>query len=322
MALPAAARADEPTADKISVAAKEYDDGRRLYLESKYDEAAAHFEAAFVAAPRAEPLRNAIRARRSARQYARAATLAQLALSEYPNDTQTAQLAWDAVNDLGPKVHAVVVTCDAKCAVAADGKPLTMIDATKHRLFVEPGGHELTVTVGARTRQVKIDAKVGEKTELSVQPPMESPSPPPAAVTGARLTSGGKPFGPAVPAVLAGLTLVAGGATIFSGLDAQSNPGSDAVKRDCVGQGESCPTYQKGVDAQNRTNILLGVTAGLAVATGVVAIFFTQWSSPPKKSVGRHRPGTPSGTSLRMYPDVSPAILGSRTNAWGLVGSF
>src|SRR4029079_2569392 len=52
------ARADEPSADRIATAAKEYDEGRRLYLESKYEEAAVHFEKAFVGATRREPLRH------------------------------------------------------------------------------------------------------------------------------------------------------------------------------------------------------------------------------------------------------------------------
>jgi hypothetical protein len=84
----------------------------------------------------------------------------------------------------------------------------------------------------------------------------------------------------------AGLTAVGIGGTIFSGLDAQNNPGVDAVKRDCVGLGTSCPTYQKGRDAQLRTNIILGVTGGVAVATAVIGVFFTQWSSSTTKGVG------------------------------------
>jgi hypothetical protein len=41
-----------------------------------------------------------------------------------------------------------------------------------------------------------------------------------------------------------------------------------------------CPAYQEGLSAQLRTNIALGVTGGMALATAVVGIFFTQWSAP------------------------------------------
>jgi hypothetical protein len=73
-----------------------------------------------------------------------------------------------------------------------------------------------------------------------------------------------------------------GAGTIVSGVDAKNNPGVDAVRRDCAGQGDSCPTYQRGLQAQLRTNILLGATAGLAVVTAVVGVFFTEWSPPAK----------------------------------------
>ena len=79
------ARADD-NADRIRTAAKEFDEGRRLYLENQFEQAAIRFENAYVDAPRAEPLRNAIRARRASKQYARAATLAQLALDQYESD--------------------------------------------------------------------------------------------------------------------------------------------------------------------------------------------------------------------------------------------
>ena len=55
-----------------------------------------------------------------------------------------------------------------------------------------------------------------------------------------------KPFGPAVFIIGAGLTAVGAGLTIWSGIDTQNNPGADAVKADCVGQGTSCPRVPAG----------------------------------------------------------------------------
>ena len=276
------ARADD-NADRIRTAAKEFDEGRRLYLENQFEQAAIRFENAYVDAPRAEQLRNAIRARRAAKQYARAATLAQLALDQYESDAATAQLANETLAEAAPRVHAVILACDPKCAVASGGRTLSLVDARIQRVFLDPGKQELVVSFGERTRQVKIDAKAGEKSELSLKPPdapAAPPSPAPRTAPPPHAAASGKPLGPLVFVVLAGVTAIGGGATIVSGLDAKSNPGADAVKRDCVGLGESCPTYQRGRDAQLRTNILLGATAGLAVVTAVVGIFFTQWSAP------------------------------------------
>ena len=74
------------------------------------------------------------------------------------------------------------------------------------------------------------------------------------------------------------LAMIGIGATIASGIDAKNNPGVDAVKRDCAGMDESCATYQKGRDAQFRTNVILGGTIGVGVLTAVVGTFFTRWS--------------------------------------------
>ena len=66
------------------------------------------------------------------------------------------------------------------------------------------------------------------------------------------------------------------------------------MRRECVGQGEACPLYQQGQDAETRTNVLLGVTIGAAVFTGVVGLLFTQWSSSP--------PAARSAARVRVSP--------------------
>jgi len=280
---PGPARADD-NAENIRAAARAFDEGRRLFLENKFEPAAVQFENAFVDAPRAEALRNAIRARKSAKQYARAATLSQLALDQYASDAPTVQLANEVLAEANGKVHAVIVACDPKCAVAGDGRALSLVDSRIQRVFLDPGPHELAISFGPRTRKIKLDAKPGGKTEVSVKPPDEAAPRDPAPEP----TRGGKPFGPLVFVALAGVTAIGGGATLVSGLDAKNNPGADAVRRDCAGQGESCPTYQRGLDAQLRTNILLGATAGLALVTAVVGVLFTEWSSPdPARKAGK-----------------------------------
>ncbi len=269
----------DDNAENIRSAAKAFDEGRRLFLENKFEPAAVQFENAFVDAPRAEALRNAIRARKSARQYARAATLAQLALDQYASDAPTVQLANEVLAEANGKAHAVILACDPKCAVAADGRAVSLVDSRTQRVFLDPGPHNLAVSFGARTRQIKIDAKAGGKTEFFVKPPEVVPAIAPEVDPPTHR----KPLGPLVFVTLAGLTAVGGGATVVSGLDAKNNPGADAVRRDCAGLGDSCPTYQRGLNAQLRTNILLGATAGLAVVTAVVGVFFTEWSSPPAR---------------------------------------
>jgi hypothetical protein len=96
-----------------------------------------------------------------------------------------------------------------------------------------------------------------------------------------------KPFGPAVFITGAALTGVGLGVTVWSGINTLNNPGKNAVKAACVGQTAACQTYQTGLDHQTRTNVLIGVTSGLAVVTALVGVFFTQWS-PAHATVGLH----------------------------------
>jgi hypothetical protein len=286
------AHADEPpSADRLKAAAEEYDRGRRAFLADDFDAAAVHFENAFRDAPRAETLRLAIRARRKGKQLARAATLAAVAQQRYPNDAPTAQLAKETLDEVGPALHEYLVECDADCAIAADGRVVSQSDAQKHRIFLEPGSHELGVSFKQGGVSKRIDAKKGGKDTLAFEAPppppvvpvviAPSPAPGPGPTPVEHPAARTKPLGPVVFFVGAGLTVAVGAATVLSGIDAKNNPGVDAVRRACAGKDASCPEYQAGKSAEMRTNVLLGATIGAAAVTGVIGLFFTQWSSSP-----------------------------------------
>jgi hypothetical protein len=87
------------------------------------------------------------------------------------------------------------------------------------------------------------------------------------------------------------------------------------VRAACAGQPTSCAPYQKGLDKERRTNVLFGATAGAAVVTGVVAVFFTDWSgnkstaSAPKRGVTPTL-GTGFGANGSGRPDVSIGMEG------------
>lgn len=279
-----------PSAERIRSAAAEYDAGRRAFMEKKYEEAAIHFENAFHDAPRAEALRNAIRARSDAKQPARAATLAALGERLYSDDTNTMVVVHDTLATNETKLQRVDVTCKPKCGVAADGRVVSLDDIVKFTFFLDPGGHDVVVSwEGDKSKDVKIDAKAGGRVEWNLEAPIDqAPAPAPVVTPPVQAppkeqpvqASSGKPLGAGVFLIGAGLTAVAGGLTIWSGIDTKNNPGADAVRTQCAGQGESCPAYQDGRSKQLRTNVLLGTTIGLGVVTGVIGVFFTQWSHP------------------------------------------
>jgi hypothetical protein len=113
-----------------------------------------------------------------------------------------------------------------------------------------------------------------------------------------------------------GLTAVAVGVTVWSGIDALNNPGQSAVKRDCASLREACPEYQQGIDAQRRTNVLLAVTGTIGVATAVIGLFFTDWQR------SEHAPGGAAAAAERARLRIEPSVtLGSLTGA-ALKGTF
>ena len=283
---PRAYAEEPPSADRLKSAAEEYDRGRRAFLADDFEGAAVHFEAAFRDAPRAETVRLAIRARRKAKQLGRAATLAAIAQQRYPNDPPTAQIAKETLDEGAPALNEYNVDCNADCAIAADGRVVSQSDAQRHRIFLDPGPHELGVSFKTGGVARHIDARRGGKDTLAFEaPPAPVTAAPPAGpvvagpVTPEKPPPSTKPLGPVVFFVALGVTAAVGAGTIASGIDAKNNPGIDAVRRACAGKDESCPAYQDGKSAELRTNVLLGVTVGAAAITGVIGLFFTQWSS-------------------------------------------
>jgi len=288
----ARARADEPaapvSAERLRAAAEEFDRGRRAYLGKDFDVAATHFENAYRDAPRAETLRLAIRARREARQLARAATLAAVAADRYAADAATAQLAKETLDEAAPALHEVAIECRPECAVAADGRVVSQSDAQSHRLFLEPGPHEIATSFKQGSASRAFDARAGGRDVLSFEPPRAPAVAPARAPTSpahddtpagqVRGRGGGRPLSPAVFFVATGVTAVLGGVTVASGIAATQDPGTDAVRRACAGKDETCPEYQEGKSAETRTNVLLGATIGAAVVTAVIGVLFTQWS--------------------------------------------
>jgi hypothetical protein len=98
-----------------------------------------------------------------------------------------------------------------------------------------------------------------------------------------------------------------GATMIWSAVDTQNNPGADAVKKACAGQGDSCALYQEALSKQRRTNILIGAAAGTGAVTVVLAIF-TRWRSKPA-----------ADPAASLVPAVAVSDRGA---VFGAAGSF
>ena len=306
-----AAADDAPDPAKVKRAAEEFDLGVASFKAKQYDEAAQHFEAADEAVPGVKALRLAIRARSEAGQGSRAATLAAQALERYADDPDTTKLANETIELYAALLHKVKVSCASPCLLAVGTRAMHGARATRWTVYLDPGKASLAASfLGDTTAKPRpIDAVAGGSSELRFEPPeptktnvaptaTSTGSAPPVSTATASPTSDVPPPGgdidapkpkkglhPAFFGVGAGLTVGAGAALIWSGLDTLENPGPDKVRQACAGKGPDCPEYKLGLENQLRTNILVGVTAGVGAATVLLAVF-TRWSGgdAPKKT--------------------------------------
>jgi len=300
--------ANDPTPAQVRTAAEAFDKGREAYKAEDYIEAAEQFEKADNNAASSAAIELAIRARDKAGELDRAASLAALALKRHPDDPNLQRIVPDILNRASQQLFELTAACDSPCDLTVGGKIVHGPAATERLFFVAPG--KVNVRAGwldNRNESKQIEGEAGGHGQLSfVAPPVAAPaaappieatksSPPLAPTSDSGVTAQAKGWSPVVFWVGVGATAVVSGVTIWSGVDTISNPGTERVERECKGQGESCPLYQEGRKKQLRTNVLLGVSGGLGVATILIGAFATNWSGggkTPASAASADRPQT------------------------------
>lgn len=318
-----AAGAQEPDAQRLQKAADAFDEGSRAFKSGRFEEAAGLFETADRLAPNPAALNNAIRARKAAKQGAKAATLAALALTRFPDDATLRDLAQGVLKANERLFHRVKVSCQPACSLLIDGKIFGGEPLPTAVIFLEPGDHAVKVEWSeGRSRSASVQAQKSGSDALTFEAPPLPPPPasssaapppvsaPPVVVEKPPPSSGLSPW-----FFLAGVgaTVVAGGLATWSGLDTLSSPGPDRVRDACAGKSRSCPLFQEGLSKERRTNTLLVVTGVVGVATGVVALF-TDWKGAP---FGEKAPSD----SARLTPWIAPEGA-SKGVSFGLNGLF
>jgi hypothetical protein len=297
----------EPTPAELRAAAEAFDRGREAYKEEKFAEAAEQFERADAAAPSATALGLAIKARDKAGDLDRAGTLASLALERYPDDPEIQKIAPEVIGRAGAAMFETRISCTQPCELA-DGTKIVHGAAAKQRtVFLSEGSHSIRAGfLDGRTESKTIEATAAGSGELSFEgqtpeaaPETTQPEPEPIVASQPEPTEDQpkKSAGLSPVVFFAGLgaTAVAGGITIWSGVDTVNNPGVDRVKAECAPNDETCPTYKTGRAKQLRTNILIGVTATLGVATGVLGAIGINWG-------GSKEPTAQDAKGLRVEP--------------------
>lgn len=261
-------------------AADAYDQGTAAYLSEDYENAAHWFERAYRLVPTSAALLQAVRGHYKAGNLLRAANLSLELEASYPDDDRAMRVAHTVLGRAAPKSVLVHVRCDRPCTIELDGV------LVRHSSFFVSADLD---------HRLKAAFEHGETSTVF--------SGSPGSVRETRLAAPAPPAPPPVPrwAFLSslGATLALGATALWSGIDA--NRGVDAYEaaaRTASSPGineNASPTpaeraqalLEEGQARERRTNILIGVTAGMAATTAVLGVF-TNWKGE-SRAVGTRR---------------------------------
>jgi hypothetical protein len=286
------AQAATASAGDARGAGQAFTEGQRAYKHGDFRHAAESFERAYSLLPKLPALWNAARAWQEGGEATRAANLYAKYLSLAPPSAPDRDHAIKSLNQLNEKLSRVEIHASDFKDVQLDGAAVEGIDdAPDHTLvvYVNPGAH---VVDGAKNgehslQKQTVAAGAIVSVVLTIEPTEKKDSPPPPIVVETH-TKGLPPW---VLLIGGGLTVVSLGVTIWSGLDTQSQKSTFT----------QTPTQQNlddGRSKETRTNVLIGVTAGFAVITGVTAIF-VDWKS---LSSSKEKPPPPQQVRLGVGP--------------------
>jgi hypothetical protein len=296
--------AREATPAAVRAAADAFDRGREAYKSGDPVVAAEAFELADSKAASPVALEYAIRSRDKAGQLDRAATLAALAKALYPGEPALLRLSEEVLARTRPDSYEVRVTCSEPCDLVVDGKLVHGPASIERVVFVVEGEHTLRAGFPRdRSDSKTLLATPGQQGEAHFDAPAEhrSASAPsraranepvaaraasddPALSEGQAAEERSSGLPPAVFWVGASVTTVLGGIALWSGLDTVKNPGEDKVREACRNNQPDCrDLYEDGRKRQDRTNLLLGVTGGVGIATILVGAMLTNWSDTSER---------------------------------------
>lgn len=267
----------EASAEDVAAAAKAYARAQQAMLSGDYSGAADLFELADSLAPSAAALRSAVRARYTAGHQAVAATHAAELLRRYPDELESRRFAEQILEELGPTLGGVSLSCSSPCTVEVDQQAVGTALRREHVFFVAPGEQEITATFDGDERASRtVTAVAGERISVQLEEPPDAVLPASVSATsGDDAESDGISkywmIGTGTVAVGLGVT-----ATVFgmSTLDARD----DIRAKVALGDREAAErAYEDAENTQLLTNLFIG-GAAVAGATTIVLALVTDWS--------------------------------------------
>ncbi len=238
-----------------------YEEGSQALSDGRYNEAARKFAVADELCPHDVALGEAFRAVEAADDPILCMQLIERGERRGALPEQRAKLKQHCEAQVGQ----VVVHCPGStCVASIDGQSVKLHEPT----WVLNGEHVVDLEIdGGPVRPHHVVVRSGKLTVVPPANPVPDPPyvvpPPDPANTPPDVSRG---MHPAIFFVGLGLTLASGGVLIWSGLDTVS-------KNDDFKTTPDASVRSHGLDAEIRTNVLVGVTGGLAAVSLVLALF-------------------------------------------------
>ncbi len=277
---------DHAAAARVAEASALYEDGQRAHQAGRFVDAAKAFAAADALVPDEAALEAALVAVLKTDEAVLGMELAGRT-SRAPTHVKLEQLASRARARFGDDVGRIVVHC-ARCQVAIDGVPRPRGVAA----WVKVGPHQVLIRDGEarETRRVIVEpGAVVTLLPLAGQPKPD-PKPPPAPAPGPRRKA--KP--PAEPGPSPAWFWISFAATGAVGVGAIVSAVDTATRHAEFTDAPTAELAADGEAAQTRTNVLLGVTGGLAALTLAVGLFVVDWDQDDDVSL------QPEGLTIRF----------------------
>lgn len=273
--------ADTPARGDARLASKKFAEAENAYRLGDFTRAGEAFEAAYEAAPHADALWNAARAWQRAGESVRAANLYARYLREAAPNAPDRNHATTALSQLSSKLGRIELHAEGADEVSIDGRA---VERTA-MIYVAPGRHVVRARRAERASEQVETVAAGAVVSVafgSLDPPPDAqparsptavaaaPAPPPRADQFRERKTERSGWSPVVVWIGGGITIAAGAASIWSGLDTLS-------ARDSFVASPSQGGLDDGRTKQLRTNILFAVTGVAATATVAAAVFFVDW---------------------------------------------
>lgn len=266
---PAEARQGAPAANDVATAQARFAEGEAAFEKGDFVRAAGAFDAAYAADPNATSLFNAARSWERAGEAVRAANLYRRFLKTAPADTPFRERATASLADLAKRLGRIEIVGPGATSPSVDR--VAALDTT---VYVAPGTHLVEADIdGARVAEkvtLAADQTLTVVLEAPKPAPPAQPNPAPAPKPAPPSPRGVTPW---ILLPFSALTAGAGVTLIWSGIDT-------LVARDqylTLSEDAKAIYYPDGKLAQDRTNVLIGVTAGLGLTTAALAVFAVNW---------------------------------------------